>query len=747
MKGIMKLKTTKIAASLVIALCLTIFQNVASRAHIVNYYAFRSDYNCLLVEDNNIWAGSTDGLVRWDKVSNNYQRYTTEDGLPSLRINCLIRGHTGRLWAGTDNGLAWFNGFGWEVSLKCSNINSLAVDANNSLWAASASAILKFNGKEWNLIVTTFQVTGEYLWSKCLYIDDQNILWVGTEKGIIRFDGQNWTYEKPDELPNEMVYAIFKDSHATYWFGTVRGLARWDGTHWTVFDTSDGLTFDSVTDIKEDQEGHIWVATADSWYYRGELNEYDGHQWIKHDSPSGSCVRQIAFDREGNPWLATRQGISYWDGQQWRWLARNPFNTFDCPIINDLFIDTQGDLWLATGPVFLITCGPYPWGGLVKYDGTHFTTYDTSDGLPDMNISSVAADHHGNLWIGTGGGCVSRFDGRQFINFTQDPFRHVTKDAGLPFFKSDRPLSNYVTEVFVDHADRKWVCSIGGISVFNDTTWTNYLIKYEDGGCGIALDIAEDRTGRIWVAASNDGLFCFDGVRWTSYSEAQGLPPDCDVAALSVDRDDHLWMGTYNGLIFFDGSHFVTYTEADGLPSSMITSVDASAYSQEEQQYLLVGTFDGMGILTEDGWLTISENEGLISNRVKCFAIGRDSDIWVGTSRGLSHLYGFLTTSVKLEEETPALETHVLESNYPNPFNATTTILYRIGKTQDVQLTVFDVLGRRVRSLYHGMQTAGEYRVIWDGKNESGEEAGSGIYLLNLRVGEFTAVRKMCLLR
>jgi len=725
MKRLMNLNITKIAALLAIASCFNILQNTASGAHIVNYYAFRSDYNCLLVEDNNIWAGSTDGLVRWDKASNSCQRYTTEDGLPSLWINCLIRDYTGRLWAGTRGGLAWFDGSCWRVSLKGPGVEDLAVDADNNLWAATGNRVYKFDGKEWNYHHLGISV-------KCLYLDDQNVLWIGTSEGVRQFDGQNWTwYNKSDSLFNKGINVIFEDSSENYWFGTDAGVVRWNGTEGQVFDTTNGLTLNRVTDIKEDQEGHIWVATSGSdcafrFVGKGGLNEWDGHLWAKYNTTSGlssNYIREIAFDQKGNPCLATGKGINYWDGQRWQCLlTHKSLNTFDCPIINDLFVDTQGNLWLATGPAFLVTCGRYPWGGLVKYDGTHFTLYNTDDGLPGIDVSSVTGDNQGNLWIGTclvGG--LSRFDGKEFVNFAWD---------------------GVLLKIFVDHLDRKWVCGMFGVSVFDDTTWTNYPTIDQEHW--MVLDITEDKAGHIW-AVDDVGLFSFDGVQWT---HVQGLPPDCRVSDISVDRDDHLWIGTDKGLVFYDGSHFVTYTEADGLPSSEITAVDASAFSAKKHQYLLVGTLhDGMGILTEDGWLTISKKEGLISNRVKCFAIGRDSDIWVGTSEGLSRLYGFLTTSVKLEEETPALETHVLESNYPNPFNATTAILYRIAKTDHVELTVFDVLGRKVRLLYHGVQTPGDYRVIWNGKNESGEEVGSGIYLLHLRAGEFTAVRKMCLLR
>ena len=118
-----------------LGLFLSFAQNVLSQTHIVNYYAFRSDYTCLLVEDSTIWAGSIDGLVCWDRASDRYRRYTPADGLPSLRVYCITRDRTGRLWVGTDRGLAWFDGHRWRKMPEISgSVELLSVDLDNNLW-------------------------------------------------------------------------------------------------------------------------------------------------------------------------------------------------------------------------------------------------------------------------------------------------------------------------------------------------------------------------------------------------------------------------------------------------------------------------------------------------------------------------------------------------------------------------------------------------------------------------------------
>lgn len=88
-----------------------------------------------------------------------------------------------------------------------------------------------------------------------------------------------------------------------------------------------------------------------------------------------------------------------------------------------------------------------------------------------------------------------------------------------------------------------------------------------------------------------------------------------------------------------------------------------------------------------------------------------------------------------------------LHANYPNPFNPTTIIKYDLPKPTHVKLTIYDVLGRRVRTLLDKEVEAGYQRAQWDGKNDRGVPVASGIYLYRLHTSFFTKVRKMTLLR
>ena len=100
--------------------------------------------------------------------------------------------------------------------------------------------------------------------------------------------------------------------------------------------------------------------------------------------------------------------------------------------------------------------------------------------------------------------------------------------------------------------------------------------------------------------------------------------------------------------------------------------------------------------------------------------------------------------------EIPA-ETELLR-NYPNPFNPETWIPYRLAEDTDVSLTIYDVNGEMVRSIDVGHQTAAMYEsrakaIYWDGRNRFGEQVASGIYFYHLSAGDFSATRKMVILK
>ncbi|MGK9476169.1 glycoside hydrolase family 78 protein [Melioribacter sp. OK-6-Me] len=88
-----------------------------------------------------------------------------------------------------------------------------------------------------------------------------------------------------------------------------------------------------------------------------------------------------------------------------------------------------------------------------------------------------------------------------------------------------------------------------------------------------------------------------------------------------------------------------------------------------------------------------------------------------------------------------------LEQNYPNPFNPETVIKFSLPKSQFISLKIYNVLGQEVKTLVYREFQAGNHSVVWNGKDNYGNTAAAGIYFYKIDAGEFTAVKKMILMK
>ncbi len=97
------------------------------------------------------------------------------------------------------------------------------------------------------------------------------------------------------------------------------------------------------------------------------------------------------------------------------------------------------------------------------------------------------------------------------------------------------------------------------------------------------------------------------------------------------------------------------------------------------------------------------------------------------------------------DNQVPGLELNL--KNVPNPFNPTTSIKFRLREKAPVEIQVYDASGKLVRTLHSGMLEAGDHTVVWDGKDNNGRNAPSGVYFTRLGGERLAIARKMVLLR
>jgi len=254
----------------------------------VNSLAFAPD------DPLTLWAGTAAGVVRWDLRTDRPTRYTAADGL------------SGDL------------------------VNDLAFGPDGALWAATLSGVSRYAGERW----TSF-FPGEGLPAAPVYalaIAPDGSLWMGTQEGAARYDGESWTvYAPADGLADALVWSVGVTPNGAVWFSTHGGgVSRYDPITdtWRTFGADDGLPLPNARQLAVEPGAN---GDAGVWVHIGYDNVYrfDGTRWVlAYPSGGGRWVCGMAFDGQGNPWLATCDGyhtygvgLVHREGPQAAWSA------------------------------------------------------------------------------------------------------------------------------------------------------------------------------------------------------------------------------------------------------------------------------------------------------------------------------------------------------------------------------------------------------------------------------------------
>jgi len=139
---------------------------------------------------------------------------------------------------------------------------------------------------------------------------------------------------------------------------------------------------------------------------------------------------------------------------------------------------------------------------------------------------------------------------------------------------------------------------------------------------------------------------------------------------------------------------------------------------------------------------SICAKEILVSN--DCLFLHHDSP---GSLPGPGNLPKSSFDDEEVFSDQSSVISYQLEQNYPNPFNPSTTISFALPQAGEVTLSIFNTNGQLVKKLIAGEMNAGQHNLTWDATNEHGERVASGVYLYVIKAGEFTAQRKLVLMK
>ena len=492
--------------------------------------------NSVFYEDSKhqVWFGGLHGLSKLSRDKNGdiyFQHVNKLINLPNGDVKTIAEDSYGNLILGTNNGLYRYlpnNELDQIQRIYKGVFNAISID-NNSIWAGSEDGLFEFTNYS---KTRTPELVAIYKYDpknpttslsknavRSLFIDHSGIIWAGTNGGGVNiFD----PYKKqflhiknnldPESLSNDKVRSIYEDSEQNIWVGTEGG-----GLNFLNKEAVDNnydkfqhfTNFNKVFAIEE-----IQLKNSKKLFIGGEgspgLFEIDVTQNrpltnedlipIK-DFPNG--VFSLLQDRDRNIWIGTYNGGVY------RWLINEDGTTFTKDVLNynsnyqfsipndiirDIFQDSKGNIWFATG------------GGLsrLKPDQIHskkpkFDKYqhDPNDenSISHNYILTVFESTAGDIWVGTfGGGLNKLMTSTESDNLI---FKAYLEKNGLP--------NNVIKGILDDNEGNLWLSTNKGLSKFDPSkeTFQNYDVN--DG-------LQSNEFSELSALKTKEGLMLFGGV-------------------------------------------------------------------------------------------------------------------------------------------------------------------------------------------------------------------------------------------
>ncbi len=234
--------------------------------------------------------------------------------------------------------------------------------------------------------------------------------------------------------------------------------------------------------------------------------------------------------------------------------------------IRSIFQDSKGNLWFGT-------LGE----GVVKYDVSTdsvktLTYFSNPDGFINNTVYAINEDKSGNLWFGTDQG-VYRYDAPVSVGKTrpagsaaQGVFRNYNQKDGLSHIDISRK------GILVDKSGIIWVGTHGGVFRYDpsaDSTGSQSFSLFRPLPPVNVAGIMEDKSGDIWFASWGNGVFRYNGTTITHFMEKEGLGENY-AGGMAQDKDGNMWFTMKNGICKYDpsgdaGTAFTEYTSRDGL--------------------------------------------------------------------------------------------------------------------------------------------------------------------------------------
>ncbi len=727
------------------------------------------------------------------------------------RINCLSPfGFTrGSLLAGSPSGGMWRstnNGANWSSiadNLEVLGISSILVNpANPSVWYIATGdcdggdtysiGVLKStnSGISWNTTGLSYQVSeGQRIYTLVMSPSDPELLIAGTVSGIYRStDGAaTWTQVFSNRVRtiayNPANTSIVYAAGSQFYFSTDAGL--------TFNATSTGLPASGVYRYAIGVSGagpdYVYLLACNSTdygfygFYRSTdaalsfVNTITSPNILGYE-PDGSssggqgfydlCVAVSPLDVNEvytggiNIWKSTDAGATFNCNTYWIW----PPNQYGYVHADVHFLKFIGNtLYTGTdGGLFRSTNFGANWTDISEgMATTQFYRFGGTPQNPDYMIGGTQ-DNGSNLYnagvwthvLGADGmeAAVNPLNQNTVYASIYSGFISRSYNAGVDF----TPIRNNIT------GSGGWVTPF----VLEPNNPTTIYAGYQD----------------IWQS-TNEGDF------WKQLSNINGSVFVC--LAVAKSNKNYIYANTINKIYMTSNGGGTWNDITTGLPGNALTYLDVSSTDPARVWVTLSGYADGQKIYySSDAGGSWTNFSGTLPNIPANCVVYLDPDrLFVGMDAGVFYKDNTLSDWVPFMTNLPNVRVNELElnlpankvraatygrgiwespipdmvgissnnnsvpkkfalyQNYPNPFNPSTVIGFDVALRTSITLRIFNILGQEVRTLVNAELSPGHDLITWDGKNNDGASVNSGIYICELRAGDFRDAKKLALVK
>lgn len=483
--------------------------------------------------NNHIWymginpLNSTSGLVQFD--GNTFLTINSIPGWAGTNFRKLNSDQSKNIWLLEDKNILMYNGTSWQVidttnsTIGSSFISDLTIAKNGQLWLSSHQSIFHFDNTSWSVYDTS---NSPLILSALDEItpDDSGNVYICNGNQLLKTNGSTWVvYDTSNSVAAQhRFFCCAIDSSKNIWVGTVKNsIYESDSGQWKNYNTSaTPIDYHSTNSVVVDMNGTAYIGTPLSYVLKSDTT------WSTYNSFPPNCNDKnfTAIDKNNVFWGSlgfsavgyTPISVSY-DGSNWSY---SPIMSGPCFNIS---VDPSNNKWFAT------------YQGLVKFDGTNWTVYNTSNSplLHDV-VMRVLADKHGNIWVSSYGG-FQKFDGFSWQNINLTALGFATTYAGL--ICEDQQGNIYVSSSNSGNIPPHKLAKYDGIS------WT--VINQLPGDYIVAMKV--DHYNNLWVSFSQTGVAKFDGTTWTMYTIFNSGLPDFNSYDMDIDLYNNIWLNTLQG--------------------------------------------------------------------------------------------------------------------------------------------------------------------------------------------------------